>query len=174
MNSDAWDDDSRQYRRMGRSSSLATFKEQNYTTPPASNRNSVVSNGSVTIWEDATEDNTSTPPPARRRKAFTVLERIDSEGIEENMHVPGINHTDTVNRQSIIRAVPPSSSIGGMPDQDRNGSTDSIEEVVQRYSKNVSATATPNNKSAGLGLFGGGSTAPTPGSLYDRDGFLKE
>jgi hypothetical protein len=164
---------------------LSTLQEQDYATPPANNRNSAVSNGSVTIWEDAASG-TTPPPPARRRKpSFPVLERIDSEGIEENMHASDNNHdnhhhhNDNVNRHSTIRAVPPSSSVATMADQGRSGSEDSIDEVVQRYTKNGSSVTTPPKNKTALfwgsgGGGGGGSTAPTPGSLYDRDGFLKE
>ncbi|KAH8701792.1 hypothetical protein BGW36DRAFT_290093 [Talaromyces proteolyticus] len=169
MNSDAWDDESKQYRRMGRNTSINKPRGNKFTTPPSSNRNSLLSNDSLTIWEDASEDDKFTPPPERRKKhPFKTLERIDSEGTTEEYLNPTTSSDSS--RQSTIRQVPPSSSIITFGDHDREAkaNSDSSDEHVHKPAKRVAVMATPNKNQ------GYGSVAVTPGSLYDGDGFLKE
>jgi hypothetical protein len=127
-----------------------------------------MSNDSLTIWEDASEDDASTPPPARRKNnSFKILERIDSEGAtEENM-----SNADA-QRQQTIRQVPLSSSIVTFGDNERHVKTSSdngTDELVNKPAKRASVVSTPNAKAHGYGI-----TLLTPGSLYDGDGFLKE
>ncbi|QKX63517.1 uncharacterized protein TRUGW13939_10688 [Talaromyces rugulosus] len=168
MNSEAWDDESKQYRRMGRNASLTKPRINKFSTPPQSNRSSIMSNDSLTIWEDASEDDASTPPPARRKNhRFKILERIDSEGAtEENMS------NASAQRQQTIRQVPLSSSIVTFGDNERHvkaSSDNGTDEIVNKPAKRASVVSTPNAKAHGYGIM-----SLTPGSLYDGDGFLKE
>jgi len=163
MNSDAWDDESKEYRRMGGSPSLASLKDNKITTPPVSNRNSTrLSSASVTIWEDASEDDAPRQPP-RRSKIFSVLERIDSEGVDGN-----INNTD--NSRGDGNGV-------GSSNSDRHSGVSNDYDHHNHNNNKLRSTpvhATPNDKTMGLFGFGSASAAATPASLYDRDGFLKE
>jgi hypothetical protein len=123
-----------------------------------------MSNDSLTIWEDASEDDIVIISPTVRQKVlpFKVLERIDSEGtVEENLNAIMENQ-----KPLIIRQIQPSSSIITFEDRDRNSNSDSSDEVPPKRS---AAMQTPNRKVKGFA-----SAAATPGSLYDRDGFLKE
>ncbi|KAL1970933.1 hypothetical protein VTN77DRAFT_2767 [Rasamsonia byssochlamydoides] len=149
MNSDAWDEDSAQYRRMGGSPSSMSLKDNNNNNNK-SNRNSGLSTGSVTIWEDASEDD----PPPRRPKTSSVLERIDSEGAVEKKNAV----TDSSSNSSC----------------DNNSGNDSNDDPIHQNEsrKRAPVTATPNNKTIGLGFEF--VCAGTPASLYDQDGFLKE
>ncbi|RAO68787.1 uncharacterized protein BHQ10_004799 [Talaromyces amestolkiae] len=162
MNSEACDEDSRSYRRMGRNTSFIQHSDRSIRTPP-SKRNSAISNDSLTIWEDASEDDIVISPAVRQKNLpFKILERIDSEGtVEENLNA-------IVENQKLltIRQVPPSSSIITSEVGDRNNNSDSPDEVAPKRS---TAMQTPNSKVRGYA-----SVAATPGSLYDRDGFLKE
>lgn len=162
MNSEACDEDSRSYRRMGRNTSFIQHSDRSIRTPP-SKRNSAISNDSLTIWEDASEDDIVISTAVRQKNLpFKILERIDSEGtVEENLNA-------IVENQKLltIRQVPPSSSIIALEADDRNNHSDSSDEVAPKRS---TAIQTPNNKVKGYA-----SAAATPGSLYDRDGFLKE
>lgn len=162
MNSEACDEDSRSYRGMGRNASFIRHSDSNIRTPP-SNRSSVMSNDSLTIWEDASEDDIVISPTVRQKVLpFKVLERIDSEGtVEENLNAIMENQ-----KPLAIRQVPPSSSIITFEDRDRNNNSDSSDEVTPKRS---AAMQTPNRKVKGYA-----SAAATPGSLYDRDGFLNE
>lgn len=168
MNSDAWDEDSKQYRRMGRNASVTKQKPNRFSTPPQSNRNSMMSNDSLTIWEDASEDDASTPPPVRRKShPFKVLERIDSDGTAEE----NTGNADT-HRQQTIRQVPLSSSIVTFGDNERRVITNSdngVNELVHKTAERASVVSTPKGKTQGYA-----NNTLTPGSLYDRDGFLKE
>lgn len=180
MNSEAWDEDSRAYRRMGGGGGGGGGGSPSTSTSPSpiplsrsrssrSNRSSLagLSNASsVTIWEDACEDEaeaeaasaSTTPslppqqhqrqPSSSRRKRFSIMERIDSEGNDED---------------------------------DNNSSNNNSSSNTNDKNKSSNPTTPHNTKPKGLGLAGTGtgdgppSTAPTPaGSLYDRDGFLKE
>jgi hypothetical protein len=159
MNSDAWDDESKEYRRMGSPSSMSL----------KSNRNSArLSTGSVTIWEDGEDDPAPKRAP-RRSKIFSVLERIDSEGVVEN-----------VNNSTSYSGGGNSDSNGMGGSASGNDSSDSSESNSNEGNKSKSAPvlATPNNKTKGMGLgfglSGGATCSGTPASLYDRDGFLKE
>lgn len=162
MNSEACDEDSRSYRRMGQNASPIRHSDRDIRTPP-SNRNSAMSNDSLTIWEDASEDDIVISPTIRQKNLpFKVLERIDSEGtVEENS-----NAIMESQKPLTIRQVPPSSSIMTFEDRHRNNNSDSSDEVAP---KRNTALQTPNSKARGYA-----SAAATPGSLYDRDGFLKE
>ncbi|EED17588.1 conserved hypothetical protein [Talaromyces stipitatus ATCC 10500] len=166
MNSEACDEDSRSYRRMGRNASITRHSDRNIRKPP-SNRNSVLSNDSLIIWEDASEDGSVTSPIFRQKNPppFKLLERIDSENtVEENMNVIIENQ-----KLSTIRQVPPSSSIMAFEDRDQDNNSDSSDEVARKRRINITAMQTPSRKVQGYA-----SAAATPGSLYDRDGFLKE
>jgi hypothetical protein len=162
MNSEACDEDSRSYRRMGQNASPIRHSDRDIRTPP-SNRNSAISNDSLTIWEDASEDDIVISPTNRQKNLpFKVLERIDSEGtVEENS-----NAIMESQKPLTIRQVPPSSSIMTFEDRDRNNNSDSSDGVAP---KRNTALQTPNSKARGYA-----SAAATPSSLYDRDGFLKE
>ncbi|KAF3406531.1 hypothetical protein DPV78_001542 [Talaromyces pinophilus] len=161
MNSEACDEDSISYRRMGRNDSLIRHSDRDMTPP--SNRTSVMSNDSLTIWEDASEDDIVISPTVRQKNLpFKVLERIDSEGtVEDNLNAIMENQ-----KPLTIRQVPPSSSIITFEAVDRNNNSDSSEEVAP---KRNTAMQTPNSKARGYA-----NAAATPGSLYDREGFLKE
>lgn len=163
MNSEASDEDSRSYRHIGRNSSLIRLSDRNTRTPP-SNRNSVISNDSLTIWEDAYEDDITISPTVRQKNLpFKVLERIDSEGtVEDNSNIMMENQ-----KLLTIRQVPPSSSVITFEAGDRNNHDDDSSDEVAH--KRNTPMQTPNNKVKGYA-----SAAATPGSLYDRDGFLKE
>lgn len=161
MNSEACDEDSRSYRRMGRNASITRHCDRNVRMPP-SNRNSVLSNDSLTIWED----DSVTSPIVRQKNPppFKILERIDSEGtVEENL-----NSIMESQMTLTIRQVPPSSSMT-FEDRGRSDNRDNSDDVAPKHSNNITAMQTPNRKVQGYA-----SAAATPGSLYDRDGFLKE
>ncbi|QGA16333.1 hypothetical protein EYB26_004000 [Talaromyces marneffei] len=164
MNSEACDEDSRSYRRMGRNTSLIRHKDGNIRTPP-SNHNSAIINDSLTIWEDVGEDDIVISPTVRQKKLpFKVLERIDSQGtVEENLNAIMENQ-----KLLAIRQLPPSSSIATFEYRGRNNNnnSDSSDEVAPKRS---TIMQTPNSKIRGYA-----SAAATPGSLYDGDGFLKE
>lgn len=167
MNSEACDDDSKSYRLMGRNASDTRHSDKNTRTPP-SRRDSVLSNGGLTIWEDASEDDTVMSPTARNKSfPFRTLERIDSEGTAEDI----LSSTMDNPKQLTIRQVPPSSSVVTFEDRDQNTNSDSdkSEELGRKIIKNNTAMRTPTSKARGYA-----SATATPGSLYDRDGFLKE
>lgn len=168
MNSEAWDDESKQYRRMGRNASLKKPRINKFSTPPQSNRNSIMSNDSLTIWEDSSEDDASIPPPVRRKNhPFKILERIDSEGTAEE----SMSNADA-QRQQTIRQVPLSSSIVTFGDNEHRVKTNSdnnTDELVHKSAERASVISTPKTKAHGYGIM-----SLTPGSLYDGDGFLKE
>ncbi|CRG87665.1 Mediator of DNA damage checkpoint protein 1 [Talaromyces islandicus] len=168
MNSEAWDDESKQYRRMGRNASLTNPRVNKFSTSPQSNRNSWMSNDSLTIWEDASEDDISTPPPVRQKShPFKLLERIDSEGTAEE----SMSNVDS-QRQQTIRQVPPSSSIVTFGDNEHRVKTNGHngdDELVHKPAERASVVSTPNTKATRYGIM-----SLTPGSLYDGDGFLKE
>lgn len=165
MNSEACDEDSRQYRHMGRNASISRHNDKDIVTPP-SHRNSMLSNGSLTIWEDASEDDMTGSPLVRQKKLpFTTLERIDSGGTAEE------NLSSNVDRQPqlTIRQVPPSSSMVTIEDHDYDTNRDSANDPVYKMSNNMTAIRTPSRAARSYA-----AAVPTPGSLYDRDGFLKE
>ncbi|KAL1974719.1 hypothetical protein VTN31DRAFT_4923 [Thermomyces dupontii] len=150
MNSDPRDEDSRQYRRMGMSSSTSTLGDgEAAPTPPTRRHTSIVtSSGRVSIWENARDDDRAMKSP-RRKKAFSVLERIDSEGDVGS---------SVSNRNGF-------SNDGGAAEQ--HAGNENPAESGQAPS--LAITPRKNLNAAGRGL-----GTSTPGSLYDRDGFLKE
>lgn len=183
MNSDAWDDDSRAYRCMGGccspspspSSLSLSLSLQQGRRMSASNRSSLA--GSITIWEDAGEEedaaSASTLMPRRR---VSVMERIDSDGAAEDAasssNSSKNNPSSGDNNDSTSDSTTTKNNVNNNSNSSNNNDTNK---------NNQSILTTPHNKPKGLGLGyagadggGGPSCATTPASLYDRDGFLKE
>lgn len=82
MNSEAWDEDSQPYQRMGLSSSNSTLEDVEITAALPTRRHTS-GGGRVPIWEDDRDDDRETNSQ-RHKKPFAVLERIDSEGDVES------------------------------------------------------------------------------------------
>ncbi|KKA23366.1 hypothetical protein T310_2620 [Rasamsonia emersonii CBS 393.64] len=187
MNSDAWDDDSRAYRCMGGccspspspSSLSLSLSLQQGRRMSASNRSSLA--GSITIWEDAGEEEDAASASASAstlmpRRRVSVMERIDSDGAAEDAasssNSSKNNPSSGDNNDSTSDSTTTKNNVNNNSNSSNNNDTNK---------NNQSILTTPHNKPKGLGLGyagadggGGPSCATTPASLYDRDGFLKE